>query len=135
MAEYILKDLLEKKGIKADVGSAGTNAVDGSPINMFAATVLASHGIQVNGFSARKFTPELGKKANVIVCMSPLVATAVKSKKATDFSRLYGFFPIEDPYGFGLNEYEKTYKTLYSACCLLCEDIASGKLIDKIKTI
>ncbi len=135
MAEYILKNLLEKKLVNAEVGSAGTAALDGGGMNTFAATVLSYHGINAGDFSSKKYSPDMEKKFDVIICMTPLIAKSLKTNKATDFSSLYGFFPIADPYGCGLSEYEKTFETLYSACNLLCEEIANGTLQARIKNI
>ena len=51
---------------------------------------------------------------------------AVKSKKATDFSLLYGIKPISDPYGGSDEDYRKTIYDLNFACELLVKELEKG---------
>ena len=65
-------------------------------------------------------------KCKLIECTHSELISAVKSKKATDFSLLYGIKPISDPYGGSDEDYRKTIYDLNFACELLIKELEKG---------
>ena len=127
MAEGLLnKKIKERRLSGITVRSCGANAVGGERANPRAIKVAAEMGVDLNGFTATPFTKKLLDWADVVLCMTPALTEAVKSKKATDFSLLYGIKPISDPYGGSDEDYRKTIYDLNFACELLVKELEKG---------
>lgn len=69
MAEGILRQMMEKKGIPVQVSSAGVMG-DHSPISSHAATVLAEEGIDMKSFQSRQVTGADLESADLILTMT-----------------------------------------------------------------
>lgn len=72
MAEFLLKDMVSKKGISTDfyIESAGTsNEEQGNHVHYGTVDKLNSVGIKVIGKTARKMTKEDYNKFDYIICM------------------------------------------------------------------
>ncbi len=136
MAQYILARILKDRGISGvRVASCGTDAREGDALSAGAAAAMKRYGILPRKFRSHPITRSRVAGADAIICMTPAAASAVKNKKAADFSQLYGIPPIADPFGGDDAEYEKTFRSLVDACRLLADDIEDGILTQRIKDI
>lgn len=132
MAEAILKFILYGRGIEnVEISSCGLNAEDGGEMNFMTARVLWENALSIPEFKTRKINKELVSRASIIICMEEAHLSFIKSKKATDFSLLYGIGDIPDPYGGKIEDYRETFALLSYACALLADDIAGKRLLKK----
>ena len=118
MAEYILKDLINKAEITdIKVTSAGLRANEEDKISVNAKSALKKLGITVRRYKPKRTTEELCRKQNAIICM-----TASHKRYFVGFSNVYtideltGLGEIEDPFGMDQNAYDECAKKLKIAC-------------------
>jgi protein-tyrosine-phosphatase len=71
MAEALFNRIIDDAGHSKDMhaSSAGIIAVDGSPASPYAVFVMGKRGISLESFRARRLTPELVQKADLILTM------------------------------------------------------------------
>ena len=70
MAEFILKDLLQKQGLNWEVSSAATSTEEiGNPVYPPARQKLAEHHISCAGKTARQITAQDYAYYDLIICM------------------------------------------------------------------
>lgn len=70
MAEGLLRDCLERKEhTDAQVLSAGTNTMDGIGPTLETVEAMWSEGVDVSRHSGQQLTPELVRRADLILCM------------------------------------------------------------------
>lgn len=72
MAEGLLKKYLKSLGKDADVISAGTAAIEGYPATEPTVEVMTAEGVDISGFSSKRLTAGLIKKADLIFVMQPM---------------------------------------------------------------
>ncbi len=138
MAEILLKDRLEKLGLKGfTVTSAGTKAKRGDRINPKSAQVLEENGLAVKEFASAKLTDKLAREAFAIVCM-----TAQQRDYLLDFrwnalrkvgeegveNNVYTFeeltgYEILDPYGRDIECYRYVFGLLAGGMGALIEKL------------
>ena len=72
MAEYLVRDMIEKQGLsdRVTVASAGMAAAEGEPASQNALIALQNRGIDANAHRARQLSPELVKQATRIYVMT-----------------------------------------------------------------
>ena len=125
MAELILKQklkLAEVKGVR--VSSAGLNAIDGTKISSNSALALKQLGIKSSAFRSKFLTPEMCRKADLIICMTAMhKAVLAEYKNAYTMAELTGLGDIIDPYGKDLMTYVRTSHALIDACDIILEKI------------
>ena len=125
MAEVILKSkikLAEIKGIK--VSSAGLCAHEGKPMNEFSKIALKKLGYRTRAFKSKPLTPELVKKADLIICMTEEHKAYLNGlSKAVTMDEITGLGNIADPYGLGLPAYIKASQEIESACDVIIREI------------
>lgn len=120
MAEYLLKNLLKKRG-KEDVkvSSAGLCVTD-SAMSKEARAALKSMGVTVRKFVPKQASAELCRKQNAVVCM-----TSEHKKAFSGFDNVYTIDEltkcgdVPDPYGGTSSDYVACAKMLLSACEIL----------------
>ncbi|MBQ7453079.1 MAG: low molecular weight protein arginine phosphatase [Clostridia bacterium] len=123
MAEYILKRLAKECGAKGlGIKSCGTNVVGGSKLSDNAKKVLSEIGIKTH-FKPKQMDKSLASWADIVICMTlqNKVAFSLEydvANKIVTFDELVGS-NVEDPYGKGLEEYQKTANSIYKNCVLL----------------
>ncbi len=71
MAEFVMKDLVEKAGITdIEIGSAGTSSEElGNPVHYGTRQKLAQHGISCNGKFARQMNRQDYEKYDLLIGM------------------------------------------------------------------
>jgi protein-tyrosine-phosphatase len=71
MAEALFNRIIDDAGYSKEIraSSAGTIAVDGSPASPYAVFVMGKRGISLESFRARRLTPELVQRADLILTM------------------------------------------------------------------
>ena len=128
MAEIMLKTMLKQAQIKGIVvRSAGLQATDGKKMSENSRKALKQLGYLPYGFKARLLTPEIIKKADMLICMTENHKKAVANEKAYSVSELTGVGEIGDPYGCDLATYLKTAKQLEQACKIIVDEIKKVK--------
>lgn len=69
MAEYLLRQKLDKVDVSVSISSAGLGALVGHGADEFAVEVMAEHGVDVSAHLARQLDEELVKKNELILVM------------------------------------------------------------------
>lgn len=133
MAEGLLKDMAEKRGIELDVTSAGTFAFDGQEVSEEAVEVMKEENIDIATHRARIIHRDLVESAHLILTMSRSHKRELLKKY--DFIRdkvytlkeyAYGREEdISDPYGRGISAYRRAKEEIKEA---LKEIIDKGQL-------
>jgi protein-tyrosine-phosphatase len=119
MAEVLLRQALEDRGLDIRVSSAGTGAWDGSPASEGAYLVALEHGLDLSAHTARTLTPELVDDADLILTMSGHHRTRVAELGGADKVRVLGQYAgrearpdVSDPFGGDLASYRATFEEL-----------------------
>jgi protein-tyrosine phosphatase len=124
MSEGILKDRIERKGLKGiRVGSAGTWGLEGEPAATHAVEVCRKRGIDISGHVARKLEPEMIEESDLVLtmemehlqCVLDLVPSALaKTRMLSRYGSVDGRNdrPIPDPYGLPRKAYERCFEEL-----------------------
>ncbi len=101
MAEFILKDILQKRQIfDIAVSSAGISVDDNSTINPLSKAVLERNGIVAEGFVSREITDEIIEESDVILCMTENHKNALPTmKKVKTLGEVVDMPDVSDPYG------------------------------------
>ncbi|MBE5756703.1 MAG: low molecular weight protein arginine phosphatase [Clostridiales bacterium] len=130
MAEIILKQKLKWAGIKnVRVSSAGTNTVDGLPMNENSKKALKLLGIPYRTFKSKRINETLIEKSTYVICMTDAQKEYLKEfENVFTFNDLTGVGEILDPYGQGLDVYVRTSHQLEDGCNTLMKNIFGGLL-------
>lgn len=115
MAEYILKDVLQKKGIEdIQVSSAGTFAPEGKESTTQALMVMQEIGLEMGMHRAHRLTVSAVEEADLILTMEEahrlFIEKSVPSASAKlfnlkQFGRFEGEGDVADPIGMGIDFY------------------------------
>jgi protein-tyrosine phosphatase len=125
-AAYLDKLLNEKKIKNIDVKTAGVMTVDGLLATPEAVQIMDAVGVDLRKHRSRKLTPELIKKAELILGMTPFhVQSALRmsnmSKGKTYLFKEYTgsdakHAQITDPMGCTLEVYKRVFGEIKSSC-------------------
>lgn len=123
MAEGILKDLAEKRGLDIEVKSAGLVGIDDGDISRDAISVLKDIDIDISKIKSKAISEDLVRKADLILTMSQrhkgnLILKFPFIKDKIFLLNEYAFNmnkDIVDPFGMGRKYYEETRNEIYMA--------------------
>ena len=132
MAEYVMKDLVKKAGLKEkiEIASAATSYEEqGSPAYPPVRRLLSRHGIDCSAHRARRLTPDDINKYDMLIGMD--------SANLRNMQRMYGNSPkisllldhtdhpraVDDPWYSG--DFEQTWQDINAGC---------KALLNKLKT-
>jgi protein-tyrosine-phosphatase len=111
MAEAIARAHFEGGDPSLFIGSAGIAAMEGAPSSPEALNALQHMGIEHNGRS-KQLTPDMIRKADLVLCMTPHHVDAVRSLVGGEESHLAKVHlldpdgqPIVDPFGLDQSVY------------------------------
>lgn len=130
LAEGIAKKIFPEELLtKVAISSAGSSAVDGHPASPLAVEVAGKGSIDLSGHRARLLDRSLVKDADLIITMGAKhrETVGVIDPAALRYTYLLTDFcddesgDIPDPIGFGIDEYEKTYRVLENCIRRLAE--------------
>lgn len=125
MAEAIFARYLFESGYgDVEVESAGLYN-GGECINECTVSVLKKYGYDVSSLKPKEIDQNIFDGADLIVTMTCQQANILRSRfgkndKIICICKLLGK-DIQDPYGFGMDEYERTYRDIINACPKVAE--------------
>ena len=138
MAEFLLKDMVKKRGIAADfyIASAATSTYEiGNPVHRGTRAKLAQYGISVAGKTAVQLTKEDYAKYDYLIGMD--------TANIRDIMRITGSDPqhkvykllqfagsernIADPWYTG--NFDVTYDDIYEACTALLDSLQNKTIV------
>ena len=136
MAEFVMKDLVEKAGMSAsiEIASAATSSEEiGNPVYPPARKELGRHGISCAGKRARKMTRADYEKYDMLIGMEQLNLRYMlqicggdpvgKMSLLMDHSDRPG--EIDDPWYTG--DFSGVYRQIKAGCAGLLQEICDGK--------
>ncbi len=137
MAEFYMKDLVEKKGEKKrfKIESAGTSAEErDNPVYPPARRLLLAHGIDPSGKTARRVQPEDYEKFDHILVMDGHNLRSLKQMFPADngekITRLLDLSKrpndIKDPWYSG--DFDRTWDEIVMGCEALYERLCGGEV-------
>ncbi len=114
MAEFMLKDMLKKRGVKGvKVTSAGYYVNEYGTINDMARETLRKNGVIARKFRSKQLDGDLVEKADIVLCMTKSHKSALpEMEKVKTLSELTGMPEIGDPYGGDEAAYDFCYSQL-----------------------
>lgn len=139
MAAGYLKKLLEERGIREiDVRSAGVMTTTGLLASAEAIQVLDAENVDLRRHRSSPLTPEVIRKADLILAMSPFHRQSALRLSEEARSKTYMLkefarsdmknAQIADPMGCTLEVFKKTFKEIKAACNKLIEhEYINGK--------
>lgn len=134
MAEFILKDMVKKKGIENEffIASSATSTEEiwggrGNPVYPPAKAELRKHGISCEGKTAVQLKKEDYEKYDMFLCMDSMnyrnILRIFGSDKDEKVRRLMTFTSrggdVDDPWYSG--DFTTTYRDIYDGCVSLLE--------------
>lgn len=113
MAEVLLARRLREKGVGAVVESAGLAALVGWPADPIACEVVKARGLDLGAHRARQLTPELIRRADLVLTMEADQQRAVEELDSSARGRVHrigriGRFDVPDPYRQGRAAFEQS---------------------------
>lgn len=117
MAEFILKDLLAKKGFSdVHVSSAGLAVNPGDTICANAKQTLKNNGIEVDDFESRQITEDMIDQSDIVLCMTANHKRFLpQMDKIVTLGEVVDMPDVGDPFGYDLNIYNLCYMQIYNA--------------------
>jgi protein-tyrosine-phosphatase len=138
MAEGILKDRIERKGVGGmRVSSAGTWGLDGEPAAEHAVEVCSERGIDLSGHVARQLTQQMIQESDLILGMEieHLEGVLDLVPHALGKARMLGQYgsranridkEIRDPYGRPRKAYVSCFEEIEAHVDALFEELLEG---------
>lgn len=119
MLEFALKRHLNALGTSdIDAESRGLHA-NNKPLSPYCEAVLSAHAVPYSERLSKVFSEQDLSNADVVIAVTARIADVLREEYANDFNtnKIYSLYDIAncevaDPYGKGLEEYEKTYKSI-----------------------
>jgi protein-tyrosine phosphatase len=113
MAQVLLADALEKRGVDAVVESAGLGALVGKPADPIALQLMQARGLDLSGHRARQITREIIRAFDLILVMEMEQQRGVEQIDPSARGRVHrigrvGGFDVPDPYRRGLSAFEES---------------------------
>lgn len=138
MAEVLMRGIWRSEcpGLRLNVWSRGTSAMDGMPATPEAQTAMAARGLDLSGHRARTVTEEDLARADAVITMTAGHKTTLTrlyphhaGKVVTLSAASGGAVPgdVSDPIGCGQAAYDKTAQDLEIGLRAICERI-KGRL-------
>ncbi len=138
MAEVLMRGIWRSEcpGLRLNVWSRGTSAMDGMPATPEAQTAMAARGLDLSGHRARTVTEEDLARAGAVITMTEGHKTTLTrlyphhaGKVVTLSAASGGAVPgdVSDPIGCGQAAYDKTAQDLEIGLRAICERI-KGRL-------
>lgn len=129
MAEIILKNKLKNAGVEGvRVKSAGLNTEDGLKMSQNSFQALKLLGYKPYGFKSRQLTPDMIKKADLVLTMTYSHKLSLRGfNNVYTIAEATGLDDVLDPYGGNMNEYIKTSHQLEDACNVILNEILIRK--------
>ena len=133
MAEFVMKDLLEKKGREDEfkISSAGTSGEhNGENMHQGTKNKLSAKNIKAKNFTSKKLTQKMCDENELIIVMDDSNLQNVKRcyqnvelklKKMTDFAKNLGYDEVPDPWYSG--DFDETYEIISCACKNLIKEL------------
>ncbi|MBS4240344.1 low molecular weight phosphotyrosine protein phosphatase [Campylobacter vulpis] len=133
MAEFVMKDLLEKEGMKGEfeITSAGTSGEhNGESMHQGTKNKLNAKNIKAKNFISKKLTQKMCDESEMIIVMDNMNLQNVKCfyqnvelklKKMTDFAKDLGYDEVPDPWYSG--DFDETYHIVLHACRNLIKEL------------
>ena len=123
MAEGILKDLAEKKGLDIEAASAGISVYFGDMANIKSIEAMDKIGLDISGHISKHLSEEMVEEADLILTMSRNHKESILFSHPDGIEKIftlneYGLGrnrDIKDPFGQSLEVYEKTRDEIYKA--------------------
>ena len=122
MAEALLRERINKTFPEAEswrVESAGVNALEGIPPSKFSVSAMAAREIDISGHRARTVTRDMMRDFNLVLTMEKIHKQILqarfpeKSRIVFMLSEMTGEeFPVDDPFGATLEDYQQTAEVL-----------------------
>jgi len=103
MGEALLADRLARRGIRAQIASAGIGALVGRPADATARELMLERGFDIAGHRARQLTHDLAASHELILVMETVHQKAIEAQFPTTRGRVHrlgrwGGFDVPDPY-------------------------------------
>ncbi len=123
MAEYLFNVKVIQKGLakKYKAVSAGISAFDGVAATTQAQQVMRSKSIDIREHKATQLDDEDMKSSSLVLCMTSRHAQILRKYYPEYADKVFSVseylnqpYDIDDPYGLGIAEYEKTASQLES---------------------
>ncbi len=117
MAEGLLKKKLEEQGVTdVQVGSGGTNTLNGIPPTPETVQVMRNEGMDVSRHQGQRVTAELIASAEAIFCMEEFHRAQVLAMDPDAEGKVFLMNPaIPDPIGQPLRVYETCLESIQEA--------------------
>ena len=138
MAEFLLKDMVKKRGIAGDfyIASAATSTYEiGNPVHRGTRAKLAQYGISVDGKTAVQLTKEDYAKYDYLIGMDTAnirdIMRIISSDPQHKVYKLLQFAGSErniaDPWYTG--NFDVTYDDIYEGCTALLEYLQNKTIV------
>jgi len=125
MAEFVMKDMVEKAGLSQDfyIASAAASREEvGSPVYPPARRELAAHGISCAGHTARQITEKDLEKFDYIYYMDSLNQRRL-GRMFPEYTKFRPFLDrdVADPYYCG--NFDRTWADVVAGCSRILEEL------------
>lgn len=129
MAEYILRDLIEKEGIQGVlVSSSGLYASEGKPMSENSEKALRALGVNYDGgHRSKQFSGDLLREHDLVLTVTDdhKACIPVRLDNLYSIREYVGVENIGDPYGSGEDVYLESAKAILNACVKILEKLKS----------
>ena len=132
MAEYIAKHLVKKRGLCAEISSAGLYASENKPMSANSEKALKTLGVEYNGeHLSRQFTGDMARDNDLVLTVTDDHKACIPIFLENLFSlrEFVGVEDVGDPYGSSEEVYVESAKALYTAVEKIIDKIVSAGVL------
>ncbi len=120
VAHVLLQEKTKATGIQLTIDSAGLTALVGNTPHPFSLKLLELHKIPITIHLAKQVTLDMTRQADLILVMDNQQRRILESKFSGISGKIFrlghfGHFDIPDPYGQGIEAFEKMYDLIDQA--------------------
>ena len=122
MAEALLRHRVQENLLEGQpwrIDSAGVNAMEGITPSKFSEAVMSERGIDISGHRAKTISEEMMNEFHLVLTMEKIHKQILKARfpeksgKVFMLSEMSGEeFPVDDPFGATLDDYQNTAEVI-----------------------
>lgn len=133
VAAQLIATGLSMEGVSITVSSAGIGAMVGQEIDPVAAEIARANGLSLQPHTARQFTPEMGRRSNLLLVMEPghrkhiVQKSPQLSGRIMLFDHWTGARGISDPYKQSHEFHDMVFARLSEAAQAWVEKLSVGQ--------
>lgn len=126
LAELVLRQMVDERGIAMEVSSAGTLAEVGQGVDLATAACALRHDLDASEHTARQVTPAALRSADIVVALDPFAHSMLRGMSLILLRPpLLILRPTLNPWGMPEMFREAANETAYKQLLAVCDELVT----------